>query len=224
MRLVREGFVVQSKILLVSICIFGISACAGRAPAPVAVFQPIDSRMDCNAVRAEITANTARISDLGFESGAKVAQNVVAGVAGVFFILPWFLMDFQGSAGIDQRSLEARNQYLATLANSRCLAMAEAPQPSGRRRMRVRVNAVSASEVSSLNLPSAGGLMVLEVLPGGVGSSAGLVAGDVILAFDGITVLTVDDMQRRLNGAASNSIVNAMVWRNGQERPVPLQF
>jgi hypothetical protein len=80
--------------------------------------------MDCNAIRAEITANTGRISDLGSESGAKIAQNVAAGVAGAFFILPLFLMDFQGSAGIDQRALEARNQYLATLANSRCTAQA----------------------------------------------------------------------------------------------------
>jgi hypothetical protein len=79
--------------------------------------------MDCNAIRAEITSNTARIADLGSESGAKVAQNVAAGVAGAIFILPLFLMDFQGSAGIDQRALEARNQYLATLAGTRCPAL-----------------------------------------------------------------------------------------------------
>lgn len=114
----------QSKIALVTVCLFSLVACAGRAPAPVAVVQPIDSTMDCNAIRAEIAANTARISDLGSESGAKVAQNVAAGVAGVFFILPLFLMDFQGAAGIDQRALEARNQYLATLAAARCQTVA----------------------------------------------------------------------------------------------------
>ncbi|UPY37762.1 hypothetical protein [Sediminicoccus sp. KRV36] len=103
-------------------CMLLAGACAGRAPAPVAVVQPIDSTMDCAAIQAEILANSARVADLGFESGAKVAQNVAAGVAGAFFILPLFLMDFQGSAGIDQRALEARNQYLATLANARCSA------------------------------------------------------------------------------------------------------
>ncbi|WP_431304331.1 hypothetical protein [Sediminicoccus sp. BL-A-41-H5] len=112
---------------LVIACVVGLSACAGRAPAPVAVVQPIDNTMDCQAIQAEIAANTARISDLGSESGAKVAQNVAAGVAGAFFILPLFLMDFQGAAGIDQRALESRNQYLGTLAATRC-----APPPQVR--------------------------------------------------------------------------------------------
>ena len=106
-------------------CIFGLTGCAGRAPAPVSVVQPIDNTMDCNAIRAEISGNTSRIADLGSESGAKVAQNLAAGVAGAFFILPLFLMDFQGSAGIDQRALEARNQYLGTLAATRCAAAPE---------------------------------------------------------------------------------------------------
>ena len=109
-----------TRTIFIFASVFLFAACAGRAPAPVAVVQPIDNTMDCTAVQAEISANTARISDLGSETGAKVAQNVLAGVAGAFFILPLFLMDFQGSAGIDQRSLEARNQYLGTLATTRC--------------------------------------------------------------------------------------------------------
>ena len=120
----RGNVFVRRNALLTLACLFGLAGCAGRAPAPVSVVQPIDTTMDCNAIRAEITANTGRISDLGSESGAKIAQNVAAGVAGAFFILPLFLMDFQGSAGIDQRALEARNQYLATLANSHCTAQA----------------------------------------------------------------------------------------------------
>lgn len=97
-----------------------LGACAGRAPNPVPVVQSVDDTMDCDAIRAEINANTQRIAELASESGAKVAQNVAAGVAGAIFILPLFLMDFQGSAGIDERSLRARNDYLATLARQRC--------------------------------------------------------------------------------------------------------
>jgi hypothetical protein len=101
------------------------AACAGRAPAPVAVVQPIDETMSCEAIQAEVNANTQRIAELGSEQGAKVAQNVVAGVAGAFFILPLFLMDFQNAAGKDEAALKSRNDYLASLARQRC-----APQPA----------------------------------------------------------------------------------------------
>lgn len=101
------------------------SACAGRAPAPVAVVQSVDETMNCDAIQAEVNANTQRIAELGSEQGAKVAQNVAAGVAGVFLIVPFFLMDFQNAAGKDEAALKSRNDYLATLARQRC-----APQPA----------------------------------------------------------------------------------------------
>lgn len=102
-----------------------LSACAGRAPAPVAVVQPVDETMNCEAIQAEVNANTQRIAELGSEQGAKVAQNVAAGVAGAFLILPFFLMDFQNAAGKEEAALKSRNDYLATLARQRC-----APQPA----------------------------------------------------------------------------------------------
>jgi hypothetical protein len=105
-----------------------MGACAGRPPAPVAVVQATDDSMTCDAIRAEVNANNQRIADLGAESGAKVAQNIAAGVAGAIFILPLFLMDFQGSAGIDERALRSRNDYLAALARTRCTAVQTAQQ------------------------------------------------------------------------------------------------
>jgi hypothetical protein len=102
--------------------------------------------------------------------------------------------------------------------------VATASRSSERRRMRARVDALSASEAYDLNLPSNGGLIVLEVLPGGVANSAGLTAGDVILEFNGTTVARVADMQRWLDGTAANSVVTATVWRNGQESSFALQF
>ncbi len=55
--------------------------------------------MDCNAINAEIATNTAQQSELGKEKGAKVVQNVAAGVAGLVIWPLWFAMDFQGAAG-----------------------------------------------------------------------------------------------------------------------------
>lgn len=110
----------QNKYISLAAALVVLAACAGRAPAPVAVVQPMDDSMNCAAIQAEVAANNQRLSALGSESGAKVAQNVAAGIAGAILILPLFLMDFQGAAGIDERALQARNQYLATLARTRC--------------------------------------------------------------------------------------------------------
>ena len=76
--------------------------------------------MDCTAINAEITANTARQGGLGSEKGGKVAQNVAAGVAGLFIWPLWFAMDFQGAADTESRALDARDQYLSSLALQRC--------------------------------------------------------------------------------------------------------
>jgi hypothetical protein len=98
-----------------------LSACAGRAPNPVAVVQPSDRSLDCTQIAAEVGANDTRIRNLASEEGGKVAQNVAAGVAGLFFFPIWFAMDFQGTASKETAALQSRNQYLAAVAvEKRC--------------------------------------------------------------------------------------------------------
>ena len=104
-----------------------VSACAGRAPAPVAVVQAQDRYMDCAAINAEVQANNKKVIELGSEEGAKVAQNVAAGVAGLIIWPLWFAMDFQGAAPKEVAALQARQQYLATLAEQRCGAVMPLP-------------------------------------------------------------------------------------------------
>ena len=105
-----------------------LCACAGRQPAQIGVVQPQDTSMDCLSIQAEVNANSSRITDLGRESGNKVAQNVAAGVAGLFIPVLWFAMDFQGAADKDTAALQARQNYLGSLANQRGCAMhASAP-------------------------------------------------------------------------------------------------
>jgi hypothetical protein len=81
--------------------------------------------MDCPAITAEVTANDAKLKDLGRESGNKVAQNVAAGVAGLFIWPLWFAMDFQGAADKETVALQQRQSYLATLAGQRGCARPE---------------------------------------------------------------------------------------------------
>jgi hypothetical protein len=104
-----------------------LPACAGRAPAPVAVVQAQDRYMDCAAINVEVQANNKKISELGGEEGGKVAQNVIVGAAGLLIPILWFGMDFQNAAGKEVAALQSRQQYLATLAEQRCGAAPPVP-------------------------------------------------------------------------------------------------
>ena len=107
-----------------------VAGCAGRAPQPVAVVQPQDRYADCPAIFAEVQTNNKKIQDLAGEQGGKVAQNVAAGVIGLFIWPVWFGMDFQGTAGKEVDALNSRQQYLATLAEQRNCGAPAAPPPA----------------------------------------------------------------------------------------------
>ena len=108
-----------------------VSACVGRDPQPVASVQAQDVYSDCTMIRAEIEANNKRAQELSNEQGLKVAQNVAAGVAGLVIWPIWFGMDFKGAAGQEAAALQARQQYLTTLAEQRCQPGYRAPVPPG---------------------------------------------------------------------------------------------
>src|SRR5215211_5043821 len=108
------------KFVLAVVAATQVAACAGRAPAPIAVTQAQDRYMDCAAINAEVQANNKKISELGSEEGKKVAQNVIVGAAGLLIPVLWFGMDFQNAAGKEVTALQSRQQYLATLAEQRC--------------------------------------------------------------------------------------------------------
>ncbi len=101
------------------VVVVGAGGCAGRAPAPVAVVQAQDRYMDCPAILIEVQANNKRLQELASEEGWKTAQNVGAGVAGLFIWPLWFGMDFQGTAGKEAAAIQSRQQYLAVLAEQR---------------------------------------------------------------------------------------------------------
>jgi hypothetical protein len=81
-------------------------------------------------IRAEIEANNQKTTQLANEQGLKVAQNVGAGVAGLVIWPIWFGMDFKDAAGKEAAALQARQQFLTTLATERC----KAPTPPSKRR------------------------------------------------------------------------------------------
>ena len=60
-----------------------MAACAGRDPQPIATVQMTDANASCAMITAEIQANNIKVQELAGEEGAKVAQNVAAGVGGL---------------------------------------------------------------------------------------------------------------------------------------------
>lgn len=106
-----------TKVAVLGIALAG---CAGRDPQPITTVQAQDAYSDCTMIRAEIEGNNAKVTQLANEQGWKIAQNVGAGVVGLVIWPVWFGMDFKDAAGKEAAALQARQQYLTTLATQRC--------------------------------------------------------------------------------------------------------
>ncbi len=86
--------------------------------------------MDCTAVLAEVQANNGKVQQLASDQGLKTAQNIVAGTAGFVIPVLWFGMDWQGTADKETQALQARQQYLAVLAEQKRCGVEAAPDPA----------------------------------------------------------------------------------------------
>jgi hypothetical protein len=125
------GVSVRTGVFAAMAAGLALSACAGRDPQPVASVQQQDVYSDCTMIRAEIEANNAKAKQLADEQGLKVAQNVAAGVVGIVVWPVLFAMDSKGAASTDAAALQARQQYLTTLAEQRCAPGYRPPLPPG---------------------------------------------------------------------------------------------
>ena len=115
------------KLVMSSVLVASLAACAGRDPAPaMPVAMPADHQLDCNALYAEISGNTAKIASLQGEESNKRGQNIAMGIVGGLLFWPaLFAMDFKDAAGTDRKAVEARLSYLNTLyAQRQCAATA----------------------------------------------------------------------------------------------------
>ena len=113
------------KWIIGAACFIAFSGCAGRAPQLTPVVQATDQHIACDQIQAEAKINNDRITALAKEQGWKVGQNVAAGVIGQVIWPVWFGMDFQDAAGKEAQSISQRNEYLMTLAKTRCGAPSE---------------------------------------------------------------------------------------------------
>jgi hypothetical protein len=122
--------------------------CAGRKPNPVDAVQLGDNQMSCAMLASESRITAARIIELKGEAEGKVAQNILAGAAGVFLILPFFLMDFQDAPGVEGRAMVRRHRHLQALARQKgCKTETVSPTVRAKKRADETAKAPRCSEV-----------------------------------------------------------------------------
>jgi serine protease Do len=89
-----------------------------------------------------------------------------------------------------------------------------------RGRIGVVIQPVSRELADGFGLPKPQGALVNSVEKGGPADKAGIVAGDVILRFDGKPVAASEDLPRIVGATRPGSRVTVQVWRNKQARDV----
>jgi len=107
------------QIIFPLIAALMLAGCAGRAPSPVPLIQTTDSEVNCIGIKAEVKRNNKRVTELAREKNLKLAQNVAAGVGGLFIPIVWFGMDLQGTQSLEIEALQDRQKYLADLAKEK---------------------------------------------------------------------------------------------------------
>lgn len=119
MRLWHPLFVkVTSALTMTSIMAATLASCAGATPHPVPQYQPQDNYLTCNDIRREMADNQTKMLNLVPKQN-KVGKNVFLGVAGAFFVFPWFFMDFSDAERIEVQAYQLRNNWLHTLAEKK---------------------------------------------------------------------------------------------------------
>lgn len=89
-----------------------------------------------------------------------------------------------------------------------------------RGRIGVQAQELTADLAASFGLKDVAGALVATVEKGGPADKAGIVPGDVILAFDGKPVQTSADLARLVGSTKPGTTVNVDIWRKGARRTV----
>lgn len=88
-----------------------VMGCAGRPADPVMVYQPGDKMRSCDAMERELELIEDDVRDL-LPKTDKAEKNTRLGVAGIFLLVPFFLMDLSKAEQIEVNALTKRYNHL----------------------------------------------------------------------------------------------------------------
>ena len=108
----------KKLLAMLAVILLTLSGCGGKAPDPIAQYQPGDEDRSCEGLKSEIAANEAEISKM-LPGEDATGKNVALGVAGAFLLVPWFFMDFKEGEAIEIKALRRRNQWLREVASEK---------------------------------------------------------------------------------------------------------
>lgn len=111
-----KSFLSYCSVMLISVSL--LVSCAGKTASPVPQYQPGDKDLSCQQIELQIHDNQSKMLALVPQQN-KTGKNVALGVAGAFFLVPWFFMDFSDAERIEIQGYELRNNYLMSLANNK---------------------------------------------------------------------------------------------------------
>tara|TARA_R110000824_G_scaffold93892_1_gene226981 strand:+ start:416 stop:766 length:351 start_codon:yes stop_codon:yes gene_type:complete len=86
-----------------------LAGCGGRVARPVEAHTPLDEKLTCAHISAEIKVNNSRTMDLSAEKGMQAGNN-----AGLILVAPLFI-NLNDTEGQEIQALQARNQVLVDL-------------------------------------------------------------------------------------------------------------
>ena len=95
------------RLLAISLSLSLIAGCGGRAANPTVAYKVSDGSMSCEEIKAEMAHIQSQVDKLIPESN-KTAKNVGLGVAGWFFLVPWFFMDFSEAEKVEIKAYQER--------------------------------------------------------------------------------------------------------------------
>lgn len=107
------------KFITLCLIIVILNGCAGRAANPVMVQQYGDENKSCKALNSEMQFVQSEITRLIPQTN-KTGKNVLLGVTGWFFIVPWFFMDLSKAEQEEINALRHRYNHLAIIATDKC--------------------------------------------------------------------------------------------------------
>jgi len=130
-----------------------------------------------------------------------------------------FVAPVNWMAGIPIEALTDQYTVSYTPSSTYLARLKDRERPRGRGLLAVGdpVFPPARAEAPPTALPP-GGLLITQVLLGGAAAQARLQAGDVLVAYAGQDLTSVDQLGKLLAETATNKAVIAMVWREGQEK------